>query len=192
MNDETSLREGEHTRRDILTGIGATVLSAGMQSTLGSMHAASAEADDSLSGSLEPSEKVAIDALCEVLLPGAGASGVARYMDNQLGRPLPLLFLRYMYYPISFSQFYKQGLRSLQRESLSRFGCRFEKGTPEQQKTLIQDISQSSPPGWSGPPAPLFYFVLRNDTVDVFYGTPTGFQKLGLPYAALLNPPSIL
>ena len=81
MNNETSLREGEHTRRDILTGIGATVLSAGMQSTLGSMHAASAEADDSLSGSLEPSEKVAIDALCEVLLPGAGASGVARYMD---------------------------------------------------------------------------------------------------------------
>jgi hypothetical protein len=29
MKDETSLREGEHTRRDILTGIGATVLSAG-------------------------------------------------------------------------------------------------------------------------------------------------------------------
>ena len=189
MDDETASRGGEHTRRDVLTGIGAAVLSVSMQSRL-EHHIASAEADDSLSGRLEPAK--IRRPLSEVSLPGAGACGVARYIEYQLGQPVSLLFLRYMDYPISFSQFYKQGIRSLQQESSSRFGCRFEKGSPEQQKTLIQDISQSSPPGWDGPPAPLFYFVLRNDTVDVFYGSPAGFEKLGLPYAALLNPPSIL
>ena len=168
------------------------MLSVSMQSTLGPMHIASAGSGRFFVGTSGTGpEKVAIDALSEVLLPGAGACGVARYIEYQLGRPYSLLFLRYMDYPISFSQFYKQGIRSLQQESLSRFGCRFAKGSPEQQKTLIQDISQSSPPGWDGPPAPLFYFVLRNDTVDVFYGSPAGFEQLGLPYAALLNPPSI-
>ena len=34
------------------------------------------------------------------------------------------------------------------------------------------------------------YFVLRNDAVDVFYGTQDGFEALGIPYMAHIEPPS--
>jgi hypothetical protein len=44
--------------------------------------------------------------------------------------------------------------------------------------------------GWSGPPAGLVRFVLRTDAIDVVYGTPAGFDRLGVPYMAHIHPPS--
>ena len=43
---------------------------------------------------------------------------------------------------------------------------------------------------WSGPAAGLVYFVLRSDAVDVVYGTPAGFERLGVPYMAHILPPA--
>ena len=37
---------------------------------------------------------------------------------------------------------------------------------------------------------PFFYFVLRNDAVDVVYGTKDGIESLGIPYMAHIEPPS--
>ena len=39
-----------------------------------------------------------------------------------------------------------------------------------------------------GPPAGLVYFVLRSDTVDVMYGTMEGYESLGVPYMAHIEP----
>lgn len=43
-------------------------------------------------------------------------------------------------------------------------------------------------PGWSGPPAPLVYFVLRSDALDVVYGTEAGFALLDVPYMPHIPP----
>ena len=37
---------------------------------------------------------------------------------------------------------------------------------------------------------PFFYFVLRNDAVDVVYGTKAGVESLDIPYMAHVEPPS--
>jgi gluconate 2-dehydrogenase gamma chain len=99
------------------------------------------------------------------------------------------LFLRYMDYGGAFLDFYRQGLQSLERECRSRFGRPFSGLAGDRQSALVREISAANPAGWAGPPAPLFYFVLRNDAADVCYGTPAGFAKLGIPYQAM-NPPS--
>jgi hypothetical protein len=53
---------------------------------------------------------------------------------------------------------------------------------------LVREISGTVPAEWSGPPAPLFYFVTRNDAVDVFYGTREGFATLEIPYMPHILP----
>ena len=58
-----------------------------------------------------------------------------------------------------------------------------------QGRSLVEKIANSNPPGWAGPPAPLVYFVVRSDAVDVVYGTPEGFDKLGVPYMQHIMPP---
>jgi len=54
----------------------------------------------------------------------------------------------------------------------------------------VATVAQGSPKAWIGPPAALFYFVLRNDALDVVYGTEAGFAKLGIPYMAHIAPPT--
>ena len=57
---------------------------------------------------LTAEEGALLEDLGEVLLPGAGEAGVAHYVDDQLSRPDPLLFLKYMEYPASHLEFYRQ------------------------------------------------------------------------------------
>ena len=54
---------------------------------------------------------------------------------------------------------------------------------------VLATIAVSNPPGWEGPPAPLFYLLARSDAVDAVYGTPEGFERLGIPYMAHIAPP---
>ena len=41
-------------------------------------------------------------------------------------------------------------------------------------------------PQW--PAGPFVYLVLRNDAVDVVYGTMSGYEGLGIPYMAHIAP----
>src|SRR5262249_58764683 len=137
----------------------------------------------------------------EVLLPGAGDAGVAHYVDDQLGRENPSSFLKYMDTTDPYVEFYRNGLRSLDQVSLARHRRAFARLSGKQKERLVRELSQGNPPGWSGqggdpggdrsprPPGPLFYLVIRNDAVDVYYGTPRGFQRLGVPYLAHPRPP---
>jgi hypothetical protein len=131
-----------------------------------------------------------LEALGDALLPGAAAAGIAAYVDDQLGRETPLLFLKYMDHLGPYIEFYTQGLKSLDRQSEARFGQPFAELNSNDKSELIRDLSQTTPPGWEGPPATLFYFVTRNDAVDVYYGTPKGFERLGIPYLAMVHPPA--
>ena len=101
------------------------------------------------------------------MLPGAGEAGVAHYVDDQLSRPDPLLFLKYMEYPTPHLEFYRQGLAALDRLSRLRHNSPFAGASQEQKVATIREISHKNPEGWNGPPAPLFYFVVRNDAINI-------------------------
>ena len=61
---------------------------------------------------------------------------------------------------------------------------------PEQQSEITGRIAQSNPDGWTGPPAPLFYFAVRNDALDVVYGTVKALKALACPTWRISSPPA--
>ena len=187
MEPEGDPKDGEKStmRRDFLTGMGGGLIAI----ATGSADSAESQSAKAPFRYLSEDECRTLEALGDTLLPGAAEAGLARYVDDQLGRETPLLFLRYTDYVGSSVDFYKQGLQSLDREAQTRYSQRFIALEGKKKSALVRDLSQKSPPGWIGPPAPLFYFVTRNDAVDVYYGTQQGFEKLGMPYMAMIAPP---
>ncbi|HET6218256.1 MAG TPA: gluconate 2-dehydrogenase subunit 3 family protein [Acidobacteriaceae bacterium] len=181
--------DGRSTRREVLVQLGAAVAGLSVNSTFGPISPAQARDQGLPWKHFSAEEGKALEALGDALLPGAQQAGIAHYIDHQLGQEAPLLFLQYMDLPGPYVDFYKQGLSCLQQMSQTRFGSSFEGCTPERKSAMIRDMLKGSVSGWNEPPAFLFYFVIRNDAVDVCYGTAAGFKKLGVPYMALLEPP---
>ena len=178
------------TRRDVVGAIGAGLIAANAAGSESLLEAADSQSQAGTPRNFSPAECRILEALGDTLLPGAAEAGIARYIDDQLSREMPLLFLSYMDYAGPYVDFYKNGLKALDEESRTRYGESFTALDSEKNTALIRDLSQQDPPGWQGPPAPLFYFVTRNDAVDVYYGTPQGFDRLGVPYLAMIDPPS--
>jgi len=130
------------------------------------------------------------DRLGEVLVPGAAAAGFSNYIDQQISVPPGemLSLLKYMDWPPPYADFYTAGMTALNDVCLARHGMPFTDIDEADAIALIREISGTVPDGWTGPPAPLFYFVARSDAVDVVYGTIEGFNKLNVPYLAHIEP----
>ena len=189
-NPERTERErAEVTRRELLTRMGTGLVAITVSSPEGWISPTSARAKGLKLTHFNVGEQRTLDALAEVLLPGARDAGLSHYVDDQLGRDEPLFVLRYMDYGGEYLDFYRRGLRSLNQVSRDLHRQPFDELSMPQQTALVRTLSAESPDRWKGPPAPLFYFVLRNDAVDVFYGTQAGFEKLGIPYMAHVVPP---
>lgn len=141
---------------------------------------------------LSPAEVRTVDALGESLLPGSAAAGIAHFIDHQLNASPQdqLLMIRYLGVNPPFSPFYSGGLSALNMFALDRYGADFADLNNEQRHVLVGQIAQADPEGWAGPPAAFFYFVVRNDAVDVVYGTQQGVESLNIPYMAHIVPPS--
>jgi len=135
-------------------------------------------------------EAASLEALGEVLLPGARAAGIAAYVDHQLaGDPGDaLLIARSMGVAPPFVDFYRAGLKALEAASRRRHEAGFAALPEAAQIELVRQLSQANPEGWSGSPAPFFYAVTRNDAIDVVYGTVEGFERLGVPYMPHILP----
>lgn len=133
-----------------------------------------------------------LDALGEVLLPGSSSAGLAHYIDHQLsGDPSDsMLMIKYLGVPAPFTAFYQAGLRASDALARAVHGKPWTGLSREQATGLVTRMSGGQVEGWQGPPAGLFYFVLRSDAVDVVYGTQTGFAQLGVPYMAHIAPPT--
>jgi len=142
-------------------------------------------------GVLKPQHVDTLEALGETLVPGSSARGLAHFIDHQLDTDFPnqLLMIKFLGVNPPFKGFYMSGLEGLDKASQSLFGDRFASLDSEQSNTLVAQMSQNNPTDWSGPPAPFFYFVLRNDAIDVTYADETGFESLGIPYMAHIKPP---
>jgi hypothetical protein len=90
--------------------------------------------------------------------------------------------------PPPYADFYRASLAALDAlaQALNRQNFADLPATSAQE--LVAAIGRDQPPSWQGPPSPLFYFVARSDAVDVFYGTMPGFERLGIPYLAHVEP----
>ena len=141
---------------------------------------------------LPGAEVSTLDALGEILLPGSATAGLAHFIDHQLGASPEdsLLMIRYLGVPAPFAPFYQGGLAALNALSATNSNQPFAELSQEVQTKLVGQFAQANPDGWQGPPGPFFYFVLRNDAVDVVYGTKQGVESLGVPYMAHIEPPS--
>ncbi len=139
---------------------------------------------------LDASTRAALDALGEALAPGAASAGFSTYLEKQLAGPSEqaMLMLRYLGVPAPYADFYLPALAAAQAWSQQTFGKAIEALDATSLSTLIGDIASGKPTGWAAAPAPFFYFVLRADAVDVAYGTRAGFERLGVPYMAHIEP----
>ena len=143
-------------------------------------------------GVLSAAEVSTLDALGEILLPGSAEAGLSHFIDHQLGASPEdqLLMIKYLGVPAPFAPFYQGGLAALNEFSQTQMNQTFAELGLADQTELVGQFAQANPDGWQGPPGPFFYFVLRNDAVDVVYGTKDGIEALGIPYMAHIEPPS--
>lgn len=141
-------------------------------------------------GVFSPAEARTLEAFGECLVPGARAAGIAHYVDANLRRPAAesLLMLRYLDVLPPHSDFYRHGLNALDAASMRQHGKVFAGLGEEAATSLVAAIARANPEGWQGAPAPLFYFAMRGDAVDIVYGTRAGFEKLSVPYLAHIEP----
>ena len=142
-------------------------------------------------GVLSDAEVATLDALGEILLPGSAAAGLSNFIDHQLGAAPEdqMLMIKYLGVAAPFASFYQGGLAALNEFSQVQTSRTFAELSSEIRTDLVGQIAQGNPDGWQGPPGPFFYFVLRNDAVDVVYGTKDGIESLGIPYMAHIEPP---
>jgi hypothetical protein len=140
---------------------------------------------------LTEGEATDLDVLGESLVPGSAAAGLAHYIDHQCACPPAdsLLMGRYLGLEPPFGPFYRATLAAA-REFLAR-----APGETAHRASALATALHGAFTGkpfniWNGPPAGLVYFVLRSDAVDVVYGTPAGFERLGVPYMAHILPPA--
>ena len=181
---------GDLTRRAFLEqGAIATVALAMAVSYNGRLLSpAQAKAEDLPLTNLTAAEGTMLKTVGDVLLPGAGAAGIAHFVDTQLSKDDPLLILKYFDWPGSYQDFYTSGLAALDKASQSAYGTTFAQATAAQRTALMGTFLAGTVAGWDGPPAPLFYLSVRGDAVDVVYGTVEGFQHLNIPYMPHILP----
>lgn len=141
---------------------------------------------------LNASEVATLDALGEILLPGSAAAGLSHFIDHQLsGDPADsMLMIKYLPVTMPFVDFYRSGLRNIDSAVQQQFGKALDVLSAAQGHEFATKLSTSAVEGWNGPPAGLFFFVVRNDAIDTLYGTPAGFEKLNVPYMPHIAPPT--
>jgi hypothetical protein len=137
---------------------------------------------------LDPDQVRTLESLGEVLVPGSAAAGIAHFIDVQLAGPPAdsLLMIKYLGLNPPFIDFYKGGSSALNAAARGAFSAL---GAADAH-ALVAAMSKGDIKDWKGPPAGLFFFVLRNDAVDVVYGTVKGFESLGVPYMPHIAPPT--
>ena len=180
-----------NSRRELMKrGVGLlTVAAAGGFTTLRPAQARSKAAPFRI---LDRAEARTIDALGEVLLPGSAESGLAHFIDFQLAGSAAdnMLMIKYLGLNPPFTDFYKSGIAALDNSARLQFSRPFRALEAKDALAMVTAMAKGAIASWNGPPAPLFFFVMRNDAVDVTYGTTSGFAALGIPYMAHISPPT--
>jgi hypothetical protein len=140
---------------------------------------------------LTPAQAATLEAVGETLVPGAGAAGVAHFVDQQISGPAEeaLLEARILNVKPPYANFYRAALTAIDNASRANNADRpFVQLIATEQIGFIDAMRQNKLPGWQGPPPPFVYLLLRSDAVDVVYGTVEGYAQLGIPYMPHIAP----
>ena len=122
----------------------------------------------------------AIETVAEHIVPGSHRAGIAAYIDSQLNAgEHSLLIGKYLGVDISGQIAFYENLADNLVAALKK-----EQSVQEIVGALWGDALGT----WEGPPSSYVLFVLRADALDVTYGTPEGFDALGIPYMAHIMP----
>ena len=142
---------------------------------------------------LSQAEVDTLEAICERLLPGAREEGVAQFVDKQLALDPndSLLFLKCFNVEPPYLAFYRSALAEIVRLSEATYSRAVADLDEASATRLIESLRDGTTEDWNGPPPPLVYHALRNDAVDVVYGTMEGFADLGIPFLAHIEPPAV-
>ena len=141
---------------------------------------------------LNPDEAELLAAVADHLLPGAADAGIAHFVDQQVGVDPQECLLMCKYFPEikpPFVDFYRTALAALRLNVRASNDKNFSQLTSDEKNAITDSLWGNTVAGWSGPPPPLCYMMLRSDAVDVVYGTQGGFDALNIPYLAHIAPP---
>jgi hypothetical protein len=179
------------SRRSFLRGAGLGLLTFSLASTEVLLTPRQARARGADFRVLAEDEVAILDALGEVLVPGAAEAGIAHFVDQQLStQPNDcLLMARYMNVEPPYIDFYRAGFQAIDELSARLLDKPFNELDEAAAVDLVGSFANSNPEGWQAPPAPLVYFLIRSDAVDVVYGTVEGFAKMNIPYMPHILPP---
>ena len=185
-------------RRSFLKQSGLTVVALGLVGSPLLLSPSQARAKGAEFKVLNSVEVAALDAVADVLLPGAAEAGIAHFIDDQLAKDPneALLMGRFLQVEPPYARFYQGSLAALDGYCQASRGNVFADLDQEAQQQVVASLFRMSeqgepidPQGWQGPPAALVYLCLRSDAVDVVYGTQEGFKRLDIPYMAHIVPP---
>lgn len=189
--DPTDLRSFSISRREFIGGMGIGLIAfLAFEGRDGLRSFARAGRAGPSFRVLTAAEADLLEAWGDTLLSGASAAGLARYVDRELaGRPEESqLILRYLDVLPPFVRFYRDGLASLNAASAAVFGRPFLRLSGDEKHDLSVTAAVRNPPGWTVPPAPLFYYATLNDAADVVQGPLHGGAADGKGIAAPFRP----
>jgi hypothetical protein len=135
-------------------------------------------------------EHATLDAVADTLVPGAVRAGVTAFVAAMLAEPDPLLCYSLLSFPMAPAKFYRASLAAFDDLSRKAFAMTPDALTPADRAHLIARLLAPGTVDWTGPPASLVYFVIRNDAIDAVYGAEAAYTHLGVPYMAHIAPPA--
>ena len=139
---------------------------------------------------LKPEEAQTLEAIGETLAIGARQYGIAHFVDSQLAAPPEeaLLTIRVTETRPPYLTFYRAALTGIERASQAKHQRAFAALNPAEQRDFVNALRQGKLESWQGPAQANVYLTLRNDAIDVVYGTVEGFQRIGTPYMPHITP----
>jgi hypothetical protein len=139
---------------------------------------------------LSPDEVATVEALADALVPGAREAGVSHYIDHELASPSPRLLLRFAQLPGPMAPYYHGAIAAFTTSVAAGESGRFAALAPEARHGIIEALRTGSLKPWSaGAVTPaMFYGMMRNDGIDVVYGSLDGFKALDIPYMPHIEP----
>ena len=140
---------------------------------------------------LTAGEVETLEAVGETIVPTARQAGIAHFVDQQLSIPAEeaLLEARILNIRPPYANFYRAALGAVERASQARNGGRrFAQLNATEGHDFVDAMRQNKIEGWQGPGGGFVYTIIRNDALDVVYGTMEAYAALGVPYMAHIVP----
>lgn len=161
----------QQSRREILQKVALAVTLGGMPAEA-AQHVHAMAASDKASGAYKPkgfsdAEFKAIQALCELIVPGAGRGNAAEFIDL-LASVNPELRHRWT-----------GGLAWMDRWMERQHKAAFAAAAPAQQTALLDIIAYRRNGTGDNAPGVRFFELARRMTVDAFYTSAAGIQEIG-------------